>query len=126
MLPACRPLHYRPQCKKRDKLRDFEVVQTIGLFYNLKEYEPEYYWWDSDVAFLSRRFLLCLCAIVFHGRPYVQGGMAILTITVAMLLQFVCQPYCQWDRRVSALDCMCCLSILMHCTAVLYTTTRSL
>ena len=56
--------------KKRDKLRDFEVVQTIGLFY--KEYEPEHYWWD--VVFLSRRFLLCLCAIVFHGRPHVQGA----------------------------------------------------
>jgi hypothetical protein len=100
--------------KTRDKLRDFQVLQTIGLFY--KEYEPEYYWWD--VVFLGRRFSLCLCAIVFHGMPYVQGGITILTITVAMLLQFICQPY--WDKRVNALDCMCCLSITMHCIAVLY------
>jgi hypothetical protein len=99
---------------RKDKLRDVRYLQTIGLFY--KEYEPEYYWWD--IVFLMRRFSLCLCSIVFHGMPYVQGGMAILTITSAAILQFVHKPY--WDKRVNDLDCMCCLSIMLHCIAVLY------
>ncbi len=99
---------------RKDKLRDVRYLETIGLFY--KEYEPEYYWWD--IVFLMRRFSLCLCSIVFHGMPYVQGGVAILTITSAAILQFVYKPY--WDKRVNALDCMCCLSIMLHCIAVLY------
>jgi len=53
----------------KDKLRDVRYLETVGLFY--KEYEPEYYWWDA--VFLARRFSLCLCAIVFQGKPFVQG-----------------------------------------------------
>lgn len=30
----------------------------------------------------------------------------------------VCSPF--WDKRVNYLDCLCCLSIIIHCVAALY------
>jgi len=100
--------------RKKDMLRDLTTLKTVGLFY--REYEPEYYWWDF--AFLVRRFALCLCAVVFSQNPYAQSGIAVLVITTAMIMQFVCRPY--WDKRVNSLDCLCCLSILLQCLASLY------
>ena len=41
-----------------------------------------------------------------------------MAITTAAVLQFVHRPY--WDKRVNYLDCLCCISILLHCIASLY------
>ena len=45
---------------------------------------------------------------VFHG-PLTEDGRACL---------FVFSPY--WDKRVQNLDCLCCISILLHLIALLY------
>ena len=100
--------------RSRDLLRSPNFLATVGLFY--REYESKYFYWD--LIFLARRFFLCLCAVVFRGRPYTQSGVAILIIATAVLLQFVHRPY--WDYYVDYLDCMCALSILLHCIASLY------
>jgi hypothetical protein len=100
--------------RRRDLLRHPSFLATVGLFY--REYESKYFYWD--LIFLARRFFLCLCAVVFRGRPFTQSGVAILIIATCILLQFVHRPY--WDYYVDYLDCMCALSILLHCIASLY------
>ena len=47
-----------------------------------------------------------------------QAGVAILAIVVATILQYVQRPF--WDKRVNALDCLCCMSVMVHCIASLY------
>ena len=100
--------------RSRDLLRSPNFLATVGLFY--REYESKYFYWD--LIFLARRFFLCLCAVVFRGRPFTQSGVAILIIATCILLQFVHKPY--WDYLVDYLDCGCALSILLHCIASLY------
>lgn len=45
-------------------------------------------------------------------------GIGILIIVFFTLVQFVCSPF--WDRRVNRLDCICCLSILLHLISFIY------
>jgi hypothetical protein len=45
-------------------------------------------------------------------------GLAILCVVPALVLQFALRPY--WDKRVDALDCICCLSILLQLEATIY------
>ena len=45
-------------------------------------------------------------------------GLAILLVVPALILQFALRPY--WDKRVDLLDCVCCLSILLHLEANVY------
>ena len=45
-------------------------------------------------------------------------GVGILIIVFFALFQFVCSPF--WDRRVNWLDCICCLSILLHLISFIY------
>jgi hypothetical protein len=47
-----------------------------------------------------------------------QAGVAILAIAIATIAQYVKRPF--WDKRVNALDCACCMSIMVHCVASLY------
>jgi hypothetical protein len=51
--------------------------------------------------------------MVFHLQ-----GIGILIIVFFALCQFVCSPF--WDRRVNWLDCMCCLSIMLHLISFIY------
>jgi hypothetical protein len=93
-----------------------------------------------------RKFALCLCAVAFRGLQSTQAvctlrqlcthverwpsilfapiwlshlhGVGILIIVFFALFQFVCSPF--WDRRVNWLDCICCLSILLHLISFIY------
>ena len=59
------------------------------------------------------------CKCFAHARVcvFVQG-LAILLVVPALILQFALRPY--WDKRVDLLDCVCCLSILLHLEANVY------
>jgi hypothetical protein len=70
---------------KYHKLKDPLWLKVFGKFY--VSYEPAYYLWELILLF--RRFAFCLCMVVFRTNPFAQAGIAIFTIVVCTLFQYV-------------------------------------
>ena len=70
---------------KYHKLKDPLWLKLFGTFY--VSYEPAYYLWELILLF--RRFAFCLCMVVFRTNPFAQAGIAVFTIVVCTLFQYV-------------------------------------